>query len=281
MNHLFITDPIQSLDPKSDTTLLLISEAKRRGHTVTVAEIKDICVINGKVLIKETPIENFDVVWLRKDPPVDRAYFEHLQILALASDKTFFVNDPVSILKFGDKIGPVLLAHLMPETIIAKDPSILNRFISSQSKSVTKPLNAFSGRGVDVNGSSDIIQEQDFFLMAQPYLPAIEQGDVRIHIAGGEILGAISRVPKQGSHLSNLHAGGTAQRIELSPALINLATEVGEFLLENRIFFAGIDIIDGKLNEINITSPGILIETNLLANENLEIKLFDILEEHV
>lgn len=278
MRHLFIMDKVE--DESVDTSSLLISEARRRGHEVEVCGFLDVelTFVDGKC---ESLIDGFDVVWLRKDPPVDDQFIQHLQMMILGRGQVFFVNDPLSVLRFNEKLAIFNFEEYMPETLVSAKFEEVRAFVEKRGDAVVKPLNGFSGIGVRHVKSVDEIGEIEGFVMVQEFLPEVLEGDIRVHIVGGEILAAMRRVPANGDFRVNIHAGGSGQKIVLSDEIRGMANEIGKFLVMNGIFFAGIDIIGGKLNEINVTSPGILVETNEVDGANYEVEFFDRLERYV
>jgi glutathione synthase len=206
-------------------------------------------------------------------------YMQHLQLLAYERDYVKFVNDPLVTLRFLDKASIFNFPHLIPETIVTKSSDLVEQFLIGRGKIVVKPLNGFSGNDVRIYEGGGI--EIDEFVMVQEYLENVKDGDTRVHICDGDIIGAIKRVPSNNDFRGNLHAGGTGVVAHLSESEIALSKEVGEWLSSEGVFLAGIDLIDGKLTEINITSPGIIIETNELMNTKLEAEIFDRLERNV
>lgn len=279
MKHLFISDPLDSME-ENESTKLFIAEALKREHEVDTCEVKDISLDIEGVKANGKLVDGYDVVWIRKDPPVDRMYLEHVQLLAQAQ-KPYFVNDPVAVLKYGDKLAAFGFAEFCPDTLVTSDRALIAEFITKYDTAMVKPLNSFSGKGVYKVTDIDEVEFADHFLILQEFLPNVVHGDLRIHLAGGEVIGAMRRVPEEGSILANIHAGGKAEAVELDSRLLAIADKMAKELLKEGVFFAGIDIIDGFLNEINVTSPGVIHETNQVMGVRLEEKLFDLLEKHV
>lgn len=278
-SHLFIIDAPETFVEHNDTSTLLIEEARSRGQEVVVVNINEVGVKNSRVVVREQFVRDFDVVWVRKDPPIDMNYVQHLQLLNYERDNCFFVNDPMATLQFLDKASIFNFPTLIPETIVAKDASEVDKFLQGREKVVVKPLNGFSGNDVRIYSGGGI--EIDEFVMVQEFLEKVSEGDTRVHICDGEVIGAIKRVPSNDDFRGNLHAGGTGVATELNDQELSVVETVGAWLKEQGVFFAGIDLIDGRLNEINITSPGIIIETNEVMNAQLEKEIFDRLERYV
>ena len=279
MKHLFISDPLDSME-ENESTKLFIAEALKRGHEVDSCEVKDLCLDLEGPKANGHLVDSYDVVWIRKDPPVDRMYLEHVQILAQAKNP-FFVNDPLAVLRYGDKLAAFGFAEFCPDTLVTTDRALMTEFITKFGTVMVKPLNSFSGKGVYKVTDIDEVEFADHFLILQEFLPNVVQGDLIIHLAGGELMEAMRRVPAEGSVLANIHAGGRAEAVELDNRLMAIADKMAKELLKEGVFFAGIDIIDGFLNEINVTSPGVIHETNQVMGVRLQEKLFDLLEKHV
>lgn len=277
--HLFILDAPETFNPNNDTSTLLIEEAQARGHEVFVGNINELGVTNSRVVVRDQFVRDYDVVWVRKDPPIDMNYIQHLQLLAYERNNCFFVNDPLATLKYLDKASIFNFPNLIPETIVTKDPAKVDEFLEGRGRVVVKPLNGFSGNDVRLyeGGGIDI----DEFVMVQEFIEEVSEGDTRVHICDGEVIGAIKRVPQGDDFRGNLHAGGKGVKADLTEDEIALSNDVAAWLKKEGIFFAGIDLIGGKLSEINITSPGIIIETNEVMNTRLEKEILDRLENHV
>ncbi len=267
MKHLFLTDRLDEMDIESDTTHLLMAEAGRRGHEVIREDY-----------FSDVDVSGFDVVWVRKDPPVDEAYISRMKELAEV-EGPFFVNDPAAILKYGDKMMIFDYPAIIADTAVTSDSDTVNAFIREHGKAVVKPLNSFSGIGVELYKKPNYEGTEE--VMVQEYLPNVTAGDTRVHVAGGEVIGALLRVPQAGDFRGNIHAGGTAVKADLDDDLLEKVEAVAGTLMGKGIFFAGLDFIDGRLNEVNTTSPGVIRETNAVSGDLLEVKLFDILEKHV
>lgn len=295
LKHLFIVDDFSvGYDITRDTSHLLINEVRKRGHTAAITYPHQLGLENGEVVADGKKVADYDVVWLRKDPPVDRNYFEHLQLLTLVKGP-FFVNDPRAVLELNEKLSIFNFRELIPKTLVltanTSDLSELYELFSPTGFVVLKPLNSFAGGGVkkvsiDEFGRireviAGVAESDENYCIAQEFLPNVSQGDTRIHIVDGEPIGALLRVPPADGFKGNIHAGGAAHIAELTPKHFAIAKEVGAWLKSKGIFFAGIDTIDGYLTEINVTSPGVIIETNEVSGVALEQIIIDMLCEHI
>jgi glutathione synthase len=289
VKHLFIVDDYSvGYDLSRDSSYLFIKELKEQKCIVDVAHPFQLNVdLEGEVLAGSFTISDYDVVWVRKDPPIDRTYFEHLQLLSLVErkyPKIKFVNSPTSVLEINEKLAIFNFKHLIPSTLLltasSADMTPIYEMMQKTGFAVLKPLNSFAGGGVrkvgmDEFGSirqiiAEVADGDESYCMVQEFIPEVSLGDTRIHIVNGKPIGALLRVPPSDGFKGNIHAGGTAARGVLSPELEKLALEIGEWLVKKGIFFAGIDTINGKLTEINVTSPGVIVETNETSGIQLE-----------
>lgn len=304
----FVMDPVETEPMRGSTTIVLMREAQDRGHTVLYVDPVDLSVDGGRVLARATPIElrlgdplpvrrgaariydfdkEIDVAFQRKDPPVDRDYIVATQILDICR-RTRVLNRPTSVIAFNEKLLALQFAHLMPVTRVTRHVADLREFMSQRGgEMVIKPLDGKGGEGIfhlttaDRNLSSILEQSTQFgtrAVMAQQYLPAIREGDKRILLLDGEPIGAVLRVPAAHESRANLHVGGTAALAPLDESDRRIVSEVGPFLKEHGLFFVGIDVIGGRLTEINVTSPTGVQEINRLDKTNLEAVILDAVE---
>lgn len=279
--HLFIVDDYSiGYDLSRDSSYLFIKELNEQKCIVDVAHPFQLNVdLEGEVLAGNFKIADYDVVWVRKDPPVDRGFFEHLQLLSLVERKypnIKFVNSPTSVLEINEKLAIFNFKHLIPSTLLltasSADMTPVYEMMQETGFAVLKPLNSFAGGGVrkvsiEEFGSirqiiAEVAESDEGFCMVQEFIPEVSKGDTRIHIVNGKPVGTLLRVPPSDGFKGNIHAGGTATRGVITKELESIALEVGKWLVERGIFFAGIDTINGKLTEINVTSPGVIVETN-------------------
>jgi glutathione synthase len=299
----FWVDPLSSLNLAKDTSLLLMQEAKLRGYTVLAFETRDLYVngalrVSGQVVDVTVEAENasisvlgaldvnFDEIKLcliRKDPPVDENYIAVLQLLSIAEDRgrTIFVNPPSALLKANEKIYGLRLIQDFPEMVLSMNHDHLKKFRqSSEASVVLKPLNEAGSRGVSLlkPEDTDTSLPQNQFLIAQKFMPAVSQGDRRVFLIHGQIVGAISRTPPQGEFRCALSFGASLSIPTLSTSEINLCQRLGQYLKKDGLLFAGIDLIDSKLIEVNVTSPTLVRQFNAMSNRSLEKEIFDAIQ---
>jgi glutathione synthase len=285
--HLFIVDDYSlGYDLTRDSSYLLINELKAQGAKVEISHLHKLNVVDGEVYSGASKVSEFEFVWVRKDPPVDRAYFEHLQLLSLVEKKypkIKFINSPTAVLELNEKLSIFNFPHLIPSTLLltasSEDMTPVYEMMQATGFAVLKPLNSFAGGGVrkvamDEFGEirkiiAEVAESDENYCMVQEFIPEVSLGDTRIHIVNGKPIGALLRVPPSDGFKGNIHAGGTAARGEITPELEKVALEVGAWLVNRGVFFAGIDTIHGKLTEINVTSPGVIIESNETSGKEL------------
>jgi len=304
----FVMDPVESEPMDASTTIVLMREAQQRGHTVLYVDPADLSVDEGRVRARAIPIQlgeagdesigrgearvydfdhEVDVALQRKDPPVDRDFIVATQILDLC-DRTIVLNRPISVIAFNEKLLAIEYPDLMPRTRVTRRISELREFMADLGgEMIIKPLDGKGGEGIfhltekDRNLGS-ILEQSTVFgsraIMAQEYLPAIREGDKRILLLEGEPIGAVLRVPADAEARANLHVGGRAVRAPLDEDDRRIIARVSPFLKDHGLFLVGIDVIGGKLTEINVTSPTGVQEINTLDGVRLESLIIDRIE---
>ncbi|MFN9790634.1 MAG: glutathione synthase [Holosporales bacterium] len=303
-----VMDPMAGINPETDTTFALMREAQHRGHRVFYVRPDDIRLDNKGVsawlaavtlydarpphhavlgAAFESRFEDIDVVLIRHDPPYDMRYLTPAYMLEFLPSRILCINDPRSIRDCPEKILPLRFPDLLPKTLISRDSMALRAFWEQQGTAVLKPLYHHGGAGVfvlkagDTNFNSMVEILQDRYaepLIIQQYLPAVRQGDKRILLLDGEPLGCIARIPKDDESRANLHAGGTAEHRELTLRDHEICRTLAPFLRERGLFFVGIDVIGDYLTEINVTSPTVLPEMELLSGNNLRQRVWQAIE---
>ncbi len=301
MKWLFIIDPINGLHKDTDTTYPIIKEAVNRTIDTFITEIGDLFFDKKAMLsaqkidfgTKGTKIDvsdkkpflldEFDLIFMRKEPPYNYAFHYATQLLSFCEKKV--VNSPQSLRNFNEKLIALNFPELLPATLVSSNKNQLIEFIKNCSDfAVIKDLNSYQGKSVDRVSFNDkdleykiakLTQEGKTPIMAQQFLPNIVNGDKRIVILGTKILGAVNRIPKDGSYLSNFGQGGKGHKTEITKREETIAKRVIPFFRENGIHFAGLDVIDGYLTEINITCPTGLQHINRLENKKLEKNVVD------
>ncbi len=225
-------------------------------------------------------LDEFDLVFMRKDPPVDINYLNACQILMLCK-KALVVNDPGSIIKFNEKLSTLNFPELTPITLVSRSREEIKEFLARHQKIVIKPIDQMGGRGVfsielgDENVDALVntaTNQANNLVIVQKYLPEIKtEGDKRIIMINGKARGAMLRIPPAHDFRANLAAGGSYAEYDLTSKDLEICAQLEKFLVDNGIYFAGIDLIGTKLTEINITSPTGLHEisrTQGLEGEN-------------
>ena len=301
-------DPIARINHKGDSTFAMLLEAQKRGHRLSyytpdklslhgndvVAPVQSLSVRDepGDYFTLGDPVRtdmtSFDVVLLRQDPPFDMAYITSTHLLERIHPKTLVVNDPASVRNAPEKIFVMGFSDLMPPTLISRDMEEINAFRKEHGAVVMKPLHGHGGAAVfrvleqDMNFGS----LYDMFAVTfkeqwviQRFLPEVKHGDKRIILIDGEFAGAVNRVPAQDDLRSNMVRGGAAKETELSPREREICERVGPALRERGLLFVGIDVIDGHLTEINVTSPTGIRAIAKLGGPDVAAKFWDVVEK--
>ncbi len=301
----FQMDPLDNIDPRLDTSFRLAEEAELRGYSVfhylpnNLTFCKTRIIANGyyvKLNRKQNPSftilknktidigHDLDVLWLRQDPPFNMDYLSSTYLLDFVGDETLIVNNPFWVRNFPEKLLVLNYPQLMPATIITSRIEEIQEFREKYGDIILKPLYGNGGAGVfKINyNDKNFVALFELFqmnstepLIAQEFLPEVINGDKRIILLDGEILGAINRIPQKGEIRSNMHVGGKAVATELSIDEIKICDEIGSNLKEHGQIFVGIDVIGGKLTEINVTSPTGLQELEKFENKNLASIVWD------
>ena len=269
------------LNPKTDTSVFLAQEIQNKNYRVFYYEPKDLSLINSKIIangffikfnykqkkfFKILKKQKLDLIkckfiLIRQDPPFNLEYITTTYILDKIKDRVSIINNPTSIRNISEKLYSAKYLKFMPSTIFTKDIIEIKKFIKKHKKIILKPIHSYSGNDIHLLNRFDLKLIQKLIkkhghIMCQKYLSKINKGDKRVFLINGKVTGAISRVPKKGSFLSNLSKGATAINIELTKTEKKISAILGKDLKKEKIFFAGIDFIDQKLNgDINITSP--------------------------
>ena len=284
------------LNPKSDTSIFLAVEAQNRKYKIFYYEPKDLSIINDKVVAKGYYIkfsysnkEFFKIInkqildlskckylLIRQDPPFNMEYISTTYILDKIKDKVKIVNNPTSIRNISEKLYSISFQKFMPNTIFTKDINEVYKFFIKNKKIILKPIHSFGGNDIHLVEKKinkkmilNFIKKHGH-IMCQKFLPKIKFGDKRVFLINGIICGAISRVPKKGSFLSNMSKGAIPISTKLTKTEIKISNLIAKDLKKNDIYFSGIDFIDQKLNgDINVTSPTGLKTFYDLTNINL------------
>ena len=303
----FQMDPIGGVDIEADSTFRLALEAQERGHELFQYQPDALCFREGRVLARGWPMElrrrkgdhvsfgleteidlgDWDVVWLRQDPPFDMHYITTTHLLDMLSGRTLVVNDPFWVRNAPEKLLVLQFPELTPPTLIARELRTIRAFKAEHGDIILKPLYGNGGAGVfrlDPNDRNLAALHELFAgftrepLIAQKFLPEVAQGDKRVILVDGDPVGAINRVPAVGETRSNLHVGGRAEPAELTARDREICAAIGPVLRDKGQVFVGIDVIGGWLTEINVTSPTGIQELERFDGLNVAARIWEAVE---
>jgi glutathione synthase len=304
-------DPLSGLDAEKDTTVAFIREARGRGHEAWTGGIDRLGLAQGghpfawlaptdvqegdpwflALEPRQMLLEQFDVVWMRKDPPFDLSYFYATHLLSRAPPTTLVVNDAASLREVNEKLFALRFPSVCPESIVSRSIDELLEFRAKLGgEIIIKPLGGAGGEGVfhltpedrNVRAILEVATRHGTeYQLAQRYIPEVRDGDKRIILLEGEPIGAVLRVPRHWETRANFHVGGTAERTSLTPRDREICAAIGPTLAGLGVMFAGIDVIGQWLTEINVTSPTGIREIHDLEGVRLEIQVLDAVERRV
>ncbi|MEP3440776.1 MAG: glutathione synthase [Sulfitobacter sp.] len=307
MKIAFQMDPIGDVNIDADSTFRLAEEAQARGHTLffylpdslayqegritargqdmTVQRVAEKPAVLGEM--REVDLSEFDVVWLRQDPPFDMHYITLTHLLDRISDTTLVVNDPFWVRNYPEKLLVLDFPDLTPPTTIARDLETIKAFKEKHGDVILKPLYGNGGAGVfkltrDDRNLSSLHELFTGFsrepLIVQKFLPDVSKGDKRVILVDGEPVGAINRVPAEGETRSNMHVGGRPEKVGLTARDREICARIGGVLKEKGQVFVGIDVIGDYLTEINVTSPTGIQELERFDGVNIAAKIWEVIE---
>ena len=269
------------LNPITDTSVFLAHEIQNKNYKIFYYDPKDLSIINSKVVasgffikfnyenkkffkvLKKQKLEltKCKFILIRQDPPFNLEYISATYILDTIKNKVKILNNPTSIRNISEKLYSVRYQKFMPSTIFTQNIREIKKFFKIQKKVILKPIHGYSGNDIHLLSKfnfkfiNQFIKKHDH-IMCQKFLPKISKGDKRVFIINGKVCGAISRIPKQGSFLSNMSKGAKPINVKLTIQENRISNLIGKDLKKENIYFAGIDFIDQKLNgDINVTSP--------------------------
>ncbi len=269
------------LNPRSDTSIFLAHEIQKKNYKIFYYDPKDLSIINFKVIakgffvkfdyrkkkffeiLKKQKLELVKCKYLliRQDPPFNLEYICSTLILDKIKKRVKVINDPTAIRNVSEKLFSTKYQKFMPDTIFSQNIDEIRKFFKKHKKVIVKPINSYSGNNIYLLIKFNLKFFQKFIkkhshIMCQKYLPKIKEGDKRVFLINGKVCGAISRIPKKGSFLSNLSKGAKPINIKLTNKEMKISKLISKDLKKDKIFFAGIDFIDEQLNgDINVTSP--------------------------
>jgi len=265
----------------TDTSIFLANEIQKKNYKIFYYDPKDLSIINFKVIakgffikfnyrkkkifeiLKKQKLELIKCKYLliRQDPPFNLEYICSTLILDKIKNRVKIINDPTAIRNVSEKLFSIKYQKFMPDTIFSQNIDEIRKFFKKYKKVIIKPINSYSGNNIYLLTNFNLKFFRKFIkkhnhIMCQKYLPKIKEGDKRVFLINGKVCGAISRIPKKGSFLSNLSKGAKPINIKLTNKEMKISKLVSKDLKKDKIFFAGIDFIDEQLNgDINVTSP--------------------------
>ena len=303
-------DPIEKINIAGDSTFALMLEAQARGHSLHVYGAEALTLKDNHLTarmraatVRDTvgdhvtlgaperfDVGDFDVVLMRQDPPFDLGYITASHLLERVHPKTLVVNDPAHVRNAPEKILVTEFPDLMPPTLITRDREEIEAFRAEHGDLVMKPLYGNGGAGVFKVAKDDMNFNgfMDHFLglsrepwMTQRFLPKVHEGDKRIILVDGVAMAGVNRVPAPGDIRSNLVRGGAAVATDLTPREQEICARIGPLLRDRGQIFVGIDVIDGHLTEINVTSPTGIRAIKRLGGPDLAVAIWDAIERRI
>ena len=269
------------LNPVTDTSVFLAHEIQNKNYKIFYYDPKDLSIINSKVIAagcfiqfnyknkkffkilkkQKLDLTKCKFILIRQDPPFNLEYISATYILDTIKNKVKILNNPTSIRNVSEKLYSVKFQKYMPNTIFTQNIDEIKNFFKKHKKVILKPIHSYSGNDIHLLNKfnsklvNQFIKKHDH-IMCQKFIPKISKGDKRVFLINGKVCGAISRVPKKGSFLSNMSKGAKPINIKLTKIENKVSKLIAKDLKKQNIFFAGIDFIDQKLNgDINVTSP--------------------------
>lgn len=303
----FQMDPIGPINIAADSTFRIAEEAQARGHSLFYYTPDKLAYDQGRVTARGWPLTvqrvegdhftlgkeqtvdlaDFDVVWLRQDPPFDMGYITTTHILDMIHPDTLVVNDPFWVRNYPEKLLVLKFPDLTPPTMVARDLETLKSFRARHGDVILKPLYGNGGAGVFKLRADDsnLASLHELFaginrepLIMQQFLPDVSKGDKRVILVDGEPVGAINRVPAAGETRSNMHVGGRPEKVALTDRDREICARIGPLLREKGQIFVGIDVIGDWLTEINVTSPTGIQELERFDGVNIAEKIWEAIE---
>lgn len=310
MQILFVMDPPHIMIPDKDTTFAFLRAAGDRGHQCFTCLPTELYAAGRSVFAKarttqvsdQAPhvvvgttqvleLAQLDAIFIRKDPPFDTEYLHATQLLDLVKEQTLVLNDPAGLRAANEKLFALQFEEWMPETLVTRDRAAIFDFLRAVGGAcVLKPLDGAGGSGVvalrleDKNARAlvDIqTHEGTRWAMVQKFEPGISEGDKRVLLLDGKPLGAILRVPRPDDIRANIHVGGSVFATELTAREQELCAAIGPVLVEHGLYFVGLDLIGGKLIEVNVTSPTGIQELGRHTQSSPEAKVIEWMESRV
>ena len=307
MKIAFQMDPIGAVDINADSSFRLAEEAQARGHSLFFYTPDHLAYQEGRITARghdlsvqrvqgdhahlgaerEVDLADFNVIWLRQDPPFDMHYITSTHLLDRLRGHALVVNDPFWVRNYPEKLMVLDFPELTPPTAIARDLETIRAFKARHGDVILKPLYGNGGAGVfrlDAN-DRNLTSLHELFsgfsrepLIVQKFLPDVSKGDKRVILVDGAAVGAINRVPAAGETRSNMHVGGRPEKIGLTERDHEICAAIGPLLKEKGQIFVGIDVIGDYLTEINVTSPTGIQELERFDGANIAALIWQAIE---
>lgn len=303
-------DPFSGMIPDKDTSFAFMRASIARGHQVLHCEPLDLSLRDRQVFARVRPLhvrdqaphceagapervslEELDAIFIRKDPPFDRTYLYMTHQLEVVKDRTLVLNDPGALRDANEKLYAFNFAEFMPPSLVSANERELIDFVQEVGgRAVIKPLDGAGGSGVAALSTDDLnlkplvgllTKEGKRLALVQQFQPAVFEGDKRVLLLDGKLLGAIRRVPVGGDLRANIHVGGRVEATDLTAEEREMAASVGRRLREVGLWFVGLDLIGGKLIEVNVTSPTGIQELGRFTQSQPEHTVIEWVEQRV
>ncbi len=294
----FQMDLLSELNFKTDSTLPIIYESQKRKNINYIYHPRELYLKNNKVFALAHPIsfsssnyqkyklgkkeklllDSLDFLFIRQDPPYNMSYISSMHLLELVNSKTRIINNPHGIRNAPEKLLMLKFPKLIPPTLITKSKDEVNKFMIQYNQCVVKPLYGNGGEDIFFLNKKDknynqileaFLKKNNEPFIIQKFLPEIKKGDKRIILIDGNPVGAVKRMPKGNEIRSNIHVGGQCVKTGLSKRDLQICESIKKELINNGLFFAGIDVIGNFLTEINVTSPTCIQEIKQLYKINI------------
>ncbi len=304
-----LMDPIELIKPYKDSTFAMMLAAQARGHRLYYFQQRDLFVTAGQAqaIVRQvevadteedyfhlqpeetTPLDSFDVILMRKDPPFDMEYIYTTYMLELAEMRgTLVVNPPTALRQVNEKFFISHFPELAPTTLITRDMERIREFVRNEGQAVVKPLDGMGGTGIfrlsaddqNINAILESLGNGSNSLMVQSYLDGVTKGDKRILLVKGQApQHGLVRIPQPGEFRANLATGGTGEVEPLSTQEKALCAAIRPQIEQLGLLFVGLDVIDGYITEINVTSPTCIREIAQATGEDIAARLILTIEE--
>lgn len=312
LNFLIVMDDIATINYKKDTSLAMMWAISERNHGLAYCGIHDLWLDKGELCVDKQDLRvfknpekfyeldekttvkatDFDVILMRKDPPFDMNFLYALHLLEYAKRAgVLVVNDPNSVRACNEKLFATQFSEYMSPTIVTAKQSHIREFLNEHEDVIVKPLDGMGGMGIfrltvdspNIGSTLEILTQMESLpIMAQKYLPEIKEGDKRVLIVGGQVVPyCLARIPQGGETRGNLAAGGRGVAMPLTEAERAVAEKVAPTLLQNGLYFVGLDLIGAKITEINVTSPTCVREIDDQCGTQIAVDFIEFIEKLV